>query len=1045
MRVSSRASKLSKKHIAINRERTQYVGSDLQHFPKANMNSLRCRIKFLSLALPCALLSIAGCGAPTGSVAPKVLVSVSITPSNTSITVNATEQLTAIGNFNDGSTADLTSSVTWASSNSVVAKVNATGVATAMSAGSAAITATASGLTGSTAVTVTPAPVTVTSIAISPATGSIATGATQQFTVTATYSNGSTGALASGVTWTSSSTAVATISSAGLATAVGAGTTNISATANGFSATASLTVTVVAPTVTAISVSPAAATIISGATQQFTANATYSNSTTGPLTSGITWKSSNSVVASISSTGLATSVGAGTTTISATANGFSATASLTVTAVTPTLTAVSVSPATASITSGTAQQFSATATYSNGSTSDVTASATWASSDTTVAAINPAGLATGNSSGSATISATFGAIGGSAALKVVAPVLTTIAVTPSSPSFANGSTEQFTATAGYNNNTTANVTSSATWSSSNSAVATISSGGLATGQGGGTTTISAALNGVNGSTTATVTVTGTANITTWHVDANRSGLNNKETILTPANLAPATFGKLFSCPVDGYVYGSPLILSNQTINGATHNVLYAATENDSVYAFDADICGGGTPLWKVSLLQTGETPLADKAILPYAGVTSTPVIDPKTGTLYVLSTQQSSSGGTFRLSALDVMTGEQKFGGPVTINASVPATNSDSVNGVQTLNTSCLQRTALLLANGNVYIGFGDCHSGWLLAYSASTLAQVGVFNASPNLNGEGKFASVGGIWMGGGGPVADSDGNVYVTTGNGPWDGQTAWGDSVLKFGSKLVSGPNGTMQPIDYFTPSIYQFMECFDADLAAGGLMLIPGSTTLIAGGKTGTMYLVDSTNLGHESSTDNGALQEQVWGAGLTNGGTYQQSCVDTAGTNLANITSYEIFGTAAYFNGAAYLGVSPTSSTAPAGVRQFDFTSKLTAQSDTSIYQNQGTYGTSPFISANDMSNAIVWVINQGNPLQNSASAAPTKAALYAFDALNYPNQLYSSTANSSDTPGYGIKFSSPVVANGKVYFSTATDLTTVASPRGEIDVYGLKK
>jgi hypothetical protein len=521
-------------------------------------------------------------------------------------------------------------------------------------------------------------------------------------------------------------------------------------------------------------------------------------------------------------------------------------------------------------------------------------------------------------------------------------------------------------------------------------------------------------------------------------------LNSQEAILTPANVNASNFGKLFSCPVDGYVYGAPLILSHQSVNGALHNVLYVATENDSVYAYDADTCGGGTPLWKVSLLQSGETPLADEAILPHAGVTSTPVIDPTSGTLYVVSTEESSGGGTFRLNALNVDTGAQKFGGPVTISASVAATNSDSVNGVETLATSCLQRAALLLANGNVYIGLGGCHSGWLLAYNASTLAQVGVFNASPNKNGEGTYAGAGGIWMGGAGPVADSDGNVYVTTGNGPWDGQTAWGDSVLKFGPTPVAGANGTMQPIDYFTPSIYQFMECFDADLASGGLLLIPGSTTLIAGGKTGTMYLVDSTNLGHESSNDAGAIQEQVWGAGLTYGGTYQQSCQDSTGTNHANIASYEIFGSTAYFNGAAYLGVSPTSTSAPGGVRQFDYTSILSAQSDTASFQNEGAYGTTPFISANGTSDGIVWYIDQGNPLQNSTKAAPTSASLVAYDASNYPTLLYSSTTNSGDTPGYGIKFSSPVVANGKVYISTATDLTTVSNPRGEIDVYGLK-
>jgi hypothetical protein len=602
------------------------------------------------------------------------------------------------------------------------------------------------------------------------------------------------------------------------------------------------------------------------------------------------------------------------------------------------------------------------------------------------------------------------------------------------------------ANATYSNGTMGALASGVTWTSSNTAAATISSDGLATGVAAGTTTITAAADGFTATATLTVTVAASAavNITTWHVDTNRSGLNDQETILTPGNVTAETFGKLFSCPVDGYVYGAPLILSNQTVNGAAHNVLYVATENDSVYAYDSDTCGSDTPLWKVSLLRSGETPLADETIEPYAGVTSTPVIDPTTGTIYVLSAQQSTTGGTFRLNALDVTTGAQKFGGPVTINASVAATNSGSVDGVQTLTTSCLQRTALLLANGNVYIGFGDCHSGWLLAYSASTLAQVGVFNASTKLNGEGKYAGSGGIWMGGAGPVADSDGNVYVATGNGPWDGQSAWGDSVLKFGSTPTPGANGTMQPIDYFTPSIYQFMDCDDADLASGGLLLIPGSKTLIAGGKTGTMYVVDSTNLGHESSNDSGAIQEQVWGEGLTDGGTYQQSCVDSTGTNYANITSYEIFGSSAYFNGAVYLGVSPTSSTSPGGVRQFDFMSMLSAQSDSSVYQNEGSYGTSPFISANGTSDGIVWMIDQGHPLQNSAGVAPTSAALIAFDASNYPAELYTSTTNSGDTPGYGIKFSSPVVANGKVYISTGTDMTTVSTPHAEIDVYGLK-
>ena len=809
-------------------------------------------------------------------------------------------------------------------------------------------------------------------------------------------------------------------------------------------ATAATTTSITPKSLSSISITPSNTSIVVSVNEQLAATGNYNDGSTANVSSSVIWASSNHAVATVSGTGVATGAGAGSTTVTASMSGMTGSTAVTVTAAAVTVTSISVSPATASITPGATQQFTATATYSNGSTGNVTAAATWASANTTVATVNSAGLATADSPGSTKISATLSGQAGSATLTVVAPALTAITVTPSNPSVANGATRQFTAAATYSNGTTANVTSSVTWASSNTAVAAISSGGLAAGQGGGTTTISATMNSVKGSTTATVTVGGTVNITTWHVDTNRSGLNDQETVLTTANVAPATFGKLFSCPVDGYVYGSPLILSNQTISGARHNVLFVATENDSVYAYDADTCGGGTPLWNVSVLQSGETPLADKAILPYVGVTSTPVIDPASGTLYVVSTEGSSSGGTFRLSALNVVTGAQKFGGPVTIHASVAATNSDSVNGVQTLDTSCLQRAALLLANGNVYIGFGGCHSGWLLAYKASTLAQVGVFNASPNLNGEGGFASAGGIWMGGAGPVADSNGNVYVTTGNGPWDGLSAWGDSVLKFRPTPASGANGTMQPIDYFTPSIYQFMDCFDADLAAGGLLLIPGSTTLIAGGKTGTMYLVDSANLGHESSNDAGALQEQVWGAGLTNGDTYQQSCQDSTGTNSANITSYEIFGSAAYFKDAAYLGVTPTSTTAPGGVRQFDFTSTLRAQSDTSNYQNEGTHGTTPFISANGTSDGIVWYVNQGNPLQNASKASPTSASLLAYDASNYPTQLYSSTTNSGDTPGYGIKFSSPVVANGKVYISTGADLTTVSNPRGEIDVYGLK-
>jgi hypothetical protein len=409
------------------------------------------------------------------------------------------------------------------------------------------------------------------------------------------------------------------------------------------------------------------------------------------------------------------------------------------------------------------------------------------------------------------------------------------------------------------------------------------------------------------------------------------------------------------------------------------------------------------------------------------------VIDPASNTIYVVSAQKSStSGSNFRLNALDITTGAQKFGGPVTIHASVPGTNSSAVNGVVSLPGSCVQRAALLLANGNVYLGFGSCHSGWLLAYDAHTLAQKAVFNASPNLNGEGQFASAGGVWMGSGGPVADSAGNIYVSTGNGPWDGKTAYGDSILKF------SPTLTLE--DYFTPDNYQYLNCNDGDLAAGGLLLIPGSSNLVGGGKGGKLYLVNTANLGKEQANDAGAVQTIYFESDLS--APYSASCIDASGTHTTQSNSYEIFGTAAYYNGSVYLGVTPTTATAPAGIREFVYSGKLSYGAETTPSIRQGTRGTTPFISSDGTANGILWMIDTGQPLQTSST--PTRSILRAYDANNLGDELYNSGDNAADVPGYGIKFSSPVVANGKVYISTGHDLTTATNPRGEIDVYGLK-
>ena len=884
---------------------------------------------------------------------------------------------------------------------------------------------------------------TLSSIAVTPATASVQSGESQQFTATATYSDGSTANVSSTVTWTVTSASIATVSKSGLVTADAPGSTTVTASLNGMNGSAALTVQVATKTVTSVSVTPASASIAVGATQQFTATATYNDGTTGNVSSTATWSSSATSVATISASGLATAVAAGQATLTATYQGKSGSATFAAVATIPTVTSVAVTPTSANLQVGETQQFTATATYSDGTTANVSTTATWSSSATSIATISASGLATAIAPGQATLTATYQAKSGSASLTSTSVPVTSIAVTPTSVNLVVGGTQQFTATATYANGTTSNVTSSSTWSSGDTSVVTVNSSGLAIAVGTGSAVkVTASYQGFNSS--ATVNVSQSSNtgvsIPMYHVDQNRSGANLKETILAPANVTPQSFGKLFSQLLDGYVYGQPLVVSNLTMgDGKVHNVMFAATENDSVYAFDADSNTGANanPLWKVSLLQAGETPILNGPIKPVEGVTSTPAIDLTTKTMYVVSMQATAAGGTFRLNALDITTGNQRSGSPVPVTAQVQGTNDT------TLTTACLQRAALLVANGSVYVGFGSCHSGWLLSYDETTLAQTGVFNSSPILTGEGKYASAGGVWMGGSGPAADGQGNVYITTGNGPWDGQTAFSDSILKF--------SPTLQLEDYFTPYVYQYMDCADADLAAGGLLLLPasGSTPMqaLAGGKTGKLYLVSTNDLGQEQNNDIGATFTTFFEPDISP--PYENTCTGTDESGSAEINSYEIFGTATYFNGSVYLGITPTGPV-PAPIRQFVYSAgsstPLTYNSNytPNDYITAGSYGTTTFISANGASNAVLWMIDHGDPIGSSST---TNATLRAYDPTTLSNgELYDSSLapNGVDMPGYGIKFTAPIAVNGKVYISTGHDLVSTQNPRGELDVYGLK-
>jgi hypothetical protein len=510
------------------------------------------------------------------------------------------------------------------------------------------------------------------------------------------------------------------------------------------------------------------------------------------------------------------------------------------------------------------------------------------------------------------------------------------------------------------------------------------------------------------------------------MDNARTGLNSSETLLTPANVNSATFGKLFSYLVDGYLYAQPLYVSDLMIQGAIHNVVFAATENDTVYAFDADNFGNGSPLWKVSLLQPGEVPQPGGNPKPNQGLTSTPVIDLAGNTMYVFTAQKSTGNPFFRLHALDITSGAEKPGSPVKVTATVPGTNAESVNGQVSLTAACLQRAALLLTQGTVYIGFSACFNGWLLSYDAVTLSQIGALDMSPDVDGYGQYGGAGGVWMGGGGPAGDDQGNVYLSTGNGPYDGGPEWGDSVLKV--------NAQLHVLDHFTPADFNYLQCSDVDMAGGGVMLIPGQSRLIAGGKAGELYLLDSTNLGGEQTNDAGALQDFFMASSST------RTCVDNHGATLSGQKSNaSIYATATWFNGSVYIGADP------GPLAQFAYTNgKLVAGPTSPESIAALSYGTTAFVSANGTSNGVVWMIDHGQPIQAPSASSPTAAILRAFDATDISKELYNSSQNPADTPGFGIKFTSPIVANGKVFIGTAHDPLSTASPQGELDVYGLK-
>jgi hypothetical protein len=479
-------------------------------------------------------------------------------------------------------------------------------------------------------------------------------------------------------------------------------------------------------------------------------------------------------------------------------------------------------------------------------------------------------------------------------------------------------------------------------------------------------------------------------VLTYHNDDLRDGAFTTETTLTPANVNSTLFGKLFTYAVDGQVYAQPLYIPQLTIGGTKYNVVFVATENNSVFAFDAN-GSQNTPLWTKNL----GTPVPKndvEGVSPQLGITSTPVIDITTGTMYVLA---ETTSGPFVLLALDITTGAEKFGGPVLVTGSVQGTGWDSVNGTITLESACYQRTSLALnpVNNMIYVGFGHCNHGWLLAYDKTTLQQKAIFNDTPDGAG-------GGLWGGGGAPaINDQTGDVFLITGVDQNDPPSGFNDAFLR----LLSS---NLTVADFFQPDNEAFLRANDADLGSGSAILMPDNASstpheIIGGGKDGRIFVVNRDNMGAFSPTVNNVIET-----------------VQTGTMQFDNI-----FSTPAYWNGFIYYHCESDV------LQAFSWSNGMLSMQPVGMGNVTYTmHGATSSISANGSTNGIVWEI------ENSNYGANGPSVLHAYDASNVANELYnSSQAGTRDTAGVALKFTVPTIAGGKVFVGTST----------ELDIYGL--
>lgn len=611
-----------------------------------------------------------------------------------------------------------------------------------------------------------------------------------------------------------------------------------------------------------------------------------------------------------------------------------------------TLEAINISPSSSSMPKGSRKKFTAIAHYRDGSEAELVSEGTWTSSNPGVAPIDEEGIATAANEGTATLQVTFQHTSATTTVLVVPVAPVALAISPADPAIDVKGNSQFKVLATRSDDSVEDVTSQVNWTSSNSTVATIALSGLAHGQAQGGSTIGAELMTPLGKiqTATRLTVVSTtsplAGAYSYRYDNTGTGQNRFETLLTPRNVNATTFGKLFAAPVDGYVYAQPLYVRDVAVVGqGTRNVVYIATENDTIFAIDADT---GAELFHSNLgpaVPKDQLPCRDMG--PQIGITGTPVIDPGTHSLYVAAKTFSSGGTSFYLHAIDLASGKEKDGSPVLITATLPGTGTGARHGTVTFDPAPqLQRPGLVLTNGQVIIAFGSmcdrgAFHGWVFAYNASSLKRTGVFLTTPN-------GSHGGIWQAGGTPVVDPQGNLYVITGDGEfdaYDGGPDYGDTFLK----LRFAANDRIAPTDYFTPFDQKEMDVENVDLGASGPMILPDqlgqhSHLLFGVGKNGSIYLINRDDMGHFQSSSNNQIVQY-----------------------LPHVFPTKIHVSAAYWRNSTseWIYVGPVEGTLQAFPLSRGQLSQIASTQTPTVF---GYPGALPVISSNGDSDGIVWAL-----------------------------------------------------------------------------------